>query len=150
MRLALSPVGIQCSQGRLQAEWGEGQEVGFPRQTDLAIRCFHVATQSERVPHIRFSWKFRRRSNCNFQLSFFIFPIKRSQWWRTCLGANLAHACPPYAPTSHPPPPFSILFCPPSIPCSSLHHLALSRSARLLTTCAFAGAAFALGLIVHW
>lgn len=46
------------------------------------------------------------------------------------------------------PPQYPLLYSP--FPTSSLHHLALSRSARLLTTCASAGPALAPGLIVHW
>lgn len=73
-------------------------------------------------------------------LSSSLLSVKSPCKWMTKGHAQkLAHACQAHASSR-------LLL----LPSSSLHHLALSRSARLLTTCASAGPALAPGLIVHW
>lgn len=59
--------------------------------------------------------------------------------WHTCVWHTPHVSFPSVSPISSP-----------LLPSSSLHHLAPSCSARLLTTCASAGRALAPGLIVHW
>lgn len=87
----------------------------------------------------------------------YISSVKRIRT-RTAKEAKNWHACGWHAPLGSlqqdevgaPPSVSSPLPSPPFLPASSLHHLALTRSARLLTTCASAGPALAPGLIVHW
>lgn len=114
----------------------------FLWRSDSAFRCLYSAAQSEWAPKIPkvFQKKSRKRGATSLPIVL-IFSVNTrginmavAKTWHT----RVCHTQPPPART-HP-----SASSPPSPPCSSLHHLAPSRSARLLTTCANAGAVLLL------
>lgn len=143
MRLAPGPVGMLHSAEMLRAERGEGRQArGFYGEVTQPLDAFTAQrNQNGLLKFPKFSQKKSRKRGVTSLPIVLIFSVNTrginmavAKTWHT----RVCHTQPPPACThpsaSSPPPP----------PCSSLHHLAPSRSARLLTTCANAGAVLLL------
>lgn len=137
----------QLARSSAERRWrqseGRDEKLGF-----RCIRCRHVTAQSDRAPKFQISLEAREGSRSPF--SYLCSSLLHEDKWtteNTPSSPDLAHACLPHAAL---PPHTSPQAARSSLPPSTLHHLVVSRSARLLTTCAIAGPALAPGLIVHW
>lgn len=137
MRLAPGPVGMLHSAEMLRAERGEGRQArGFYGEVTQPLDAFTAQlNQNGLLKFPRFSQKIKEGrdnfpSNCLYPLCKYRgINMAVAKTWHT----RVCHTQPLPART-HP-----SASSPPPLPCSSLHHLAPSRSARLLTTCANAG-----------